>query len=67
MAYSATHHHCPLRGHPVHVWPTRHRAKRFIAISGGLSVAQVASAILEKRAWMQNPDKDEVLVRAGSA
>jgi hypothetical protein len=44
----------------VHVWSTRHRNG---AVRNGLLryiVAQVADAILRKRARMQNPDKDKV-------
>jgi hypothetical protein len=35
-------------------------AERFVAVSSGTSFAQVAGAILGKRARGQNPDKDEV-------
>jgi hypothetical protein len=34
-------------------------AERFVAVSSGTSFAQVAGAILGKRARGQNPDKDE--------
>jgi hypothetical protein len=36
--------------------------ERFIAVSSGTSLAQVAGAILGKQAQVENPDKDEVQV-----
>jgi hypothetical protein len=36
------------------------RADRFATVSSGTSFAQLADAILGKRAWVENPDKDEV-------
>jgi hypothetical protein len=35
-------------------------AERFVAVCSGASFAQVAGAILQKQARVQNPDKDEV-------
>src|SRR5215213_10999506 len=40
-------------------------AERFVAVSSGRSFAQVAGAVLRKQARVQNPDKDEVQVKAG--
>jgi hypothetical protein len=49
---------CPReRACPVHVGPHAIGAERFLALSSGTSFAQVAGAILGKRARGQNPDK----------
>jgi hypothetical protein len=44
----------------VHVGPQSIGTERFVAVSSGASFAQVAVAILQKQALVQNPDKDEV-------
>jgi hypothetical protein len=51
----------------VHVWSTSIGPERFTTVSSGISFAQVAVAILQKQALVQNPDKDEVAVLIGLA
>ena len=43
----------------VHIGPQSIGTERFVAVSSGISFAQVAVAILQKQALVQNPDKDE--------
>jgi hypothetical protein len=41
--------------------------ERFTTVSSGISFAQVAVAILQKQALVQNPDKDELIQEAHGA
>jgi hypothetical protein len=46
------------------VGPQSIGTERFVAVSSGISFAQVAVAILQKLALVQNPDKEEFIQEA---
>jgi hypothetical protein len=49
----------------VHVWSTPHRNRAVPNSHQRYIVAQVYGASLRKQARVQNPDKDEVQIKAG--